>query len=61
MAGYRVVEIPSSDRGLIDPDALRADLSERTAAIMLTNPNTLGLFEEDILRDRPAGARGRAL
>ena len=49
MAGYRVVEIPSSSRGLVDLEALRANLSERTAAIMLTNPNTLGLFEEDIL------------
>ncbi len=49
MAGYRVVEIPSSSRGLIDLAALRDNLSERTAALMLTNPNTLGLFEEDVL------------
>jgi glycine dehydrogenase subunit 2 len=49
MAGYRVVEIPSSPRGLVDVVALSRNLSERTAAIMLTNPNTLGLFEEDIL------------
>jgi glycine dehydrogenase subunit 2 len=49
MAGYRVVEIPSSARGLIDLAALRSNLSEQTAAIMLTNPNTLGLFEEDVL------------
>jgi glycine dehydrogenase subunit 2 len=49
MAGYRVVELPSSPRGLIDLAALRANLSDRTAALMLTNPNTLGLFEEDIL------------
>ena len=49
IGGYQVVEIPSSSRGLVDLDALRANLSERTAAIMLTNPNTLGLFEEDIL------------
>lgn len=49
MAGYRVVELPSSSRGLIDLDTLRRNLSERTAAIMLTNPNTLGLFEEDVL------------
>jgi glycine dehydrogenase subunit 2 len=49
MGGYEVVEIPSSSRGLVDLDALRANLSDRTAAIMLTNPNTLGLFEEDIL------------
>ena len=49
MAGYRVVEIPSSQRGLVDLAALRSSLSDHTAAIMLTNPNTLGLFEEDIL------------
>jgi glycine dehydrogenase subunit 2 len=49
IGGYRVVEVPSSDRGLVDLEALRSNLSERTAAIMLTNPNTLGLFEEDIL------------
>ncbi len=48
MAGYRVVEIASSARGLIDLEVLRAHLSEQTAAVMLTNPNTLGLFEEDI-------------
>jgi glycine dehydrogenase subunit 2 len=49
MGGYDVIEIPSSSRGLVDMAALRANLSDRTAAIMLTNPNTLGLFEEDIL------------
>ncbi|MHB9116033.1 MAG: aminomethyl-transferring glycine dehydrogenase subunit GcvPB [Thermoleophilia bacterium] len=49
MAGYRVVELPSSERGLVDPAILAAALSDRTAAVMLTNPNTLGLFEEDIL------------
>jgi glycine dehydrogenase subunit 2 len=49
MAGYRVVELPSSERGLIDPDVLRRALSDQVAALMLTNPNTLGLFEEDIL------------
>ena len=49
MAGYRVVELPSSPRGLIDLEALRDNLSGRTAALMLTNPNTLGLFEEDVL------------
>jgi glycine dehydrogenase subunit 2 len=49
MAGYKVVEVPSSSRGLIDLEALRSQLSHRTAALMLTNPNTLGLFEEDVL------------
>ena len=49
MAGFSVQEISSSERGTIDPAILAAALSERTAAVMLTNPNTLGLFEEDIL------------
>ena len=49
IGGYQVVELPSSSRGLVDLEVLRANLTERTAAIMLTNPNTLGLFEEDIL------------
>ncbi len=48
MAGFEVVEIPSRD-GRVDMDALRAVLSENTAAFMLTNPNTLGIFEKDIL------------
>ena len=48
LAGCRVVELRSSERGLLDPSALRTALSDRTAALMLTNPNTLGLFEEDI-------------
>src|SRR5690606_39765607 len=49
MCGYRVVEVKSNARGSVDVDALRAVVSERTAGLMLTNPNTLGLFEEDIL------------
>ncbi|NLG65767.1 MAG: aminomethyl-transferring glycine dehydrogenase subunit GcvPB, partial [Actinobacteria bacterium] len=49
MAGYRVVEVPSSSEGLVDVAALRGVLSERTAALMLTNPNTLGLFEREIM------------
>lgn len=49
MAGYKVVELGSSDRGLIDLETLKAHLSDNTAGLMLTNPNTLGLFEEDIL------------
>ena len=48
MAGYEVVEVPSGDDGRVDLEALEAALSERTAALMLTNPNTLGLFERDI-------------
>ncbi len=48
MAGYEVVVIPSNDRGRVDLNALRSAVSNRTAALMLTNPNTLGLFEEEI-------------
>jgi glycine dehydrogenase subunit 2 len=48
MAGFEVVEIKSNDRGLVDIEALKAVLGPDTAAIMLTNPNTLGLFEEEI-------------
>lgn len=48
MAGYKVLEVPSDERGRIDLDALRAVVSERTAALMLTNPNTLGLFEDRV-------------
>jgi glycine dehydrogenase subunit 2 len=47
-AGYDVVELPSGDDGRVDLDALRAAVSEDTAALMLTNPNTVGLFERDI-------------
>ncbi|MDX1747447.1 MAG: aminomethyl-transferring glycine dehydrogenase subunit GcvPB, partial [Halobacteriales archaeon] len=48
MAGYDVVEIPSAEDGRVDLEALESALSERTAALMLTNPNTLGLFEREI-------------
>jgi glycine dehydrogenase subunit 2 len=49
MAGFKVVEIPSNQEGCVDIEALRASLSHRTAGLMLTNPNTLGIFEADIL------------
>lgn len=49
MAGYEIVEIPSRADGRIDLDALRAVADETTAAMMITNPNTLGLFEQDIV------------
>jgi glycine dehydrogenase subunit 2 len=48
MAGYEVVELPSGEDGRVDIDALEAAVSEETAALMLTNPNTLGLFEREI-------------
>jgi glycine dehydrogenase subunit 2 len=49
MAGFRVGVVPSNARGGVDVNALRGLVGDDTAAIMLTNPNTLGLFEEDIL------------
>ncbi|MBW6464383.1 MAG: aminomethyl-transferring glycine dehydrogenase subunit GcvPB [Bacillota bacterium] len=49
MAGYEVVQIPCDDRGLVDLEALKAVVDETTSALMLTNPSTLGLFEEEIV------------
>lgn len=49
MCGFEVVEIKSLPNGQVDVEALKAVLDESVAAIMLTNPNTLGLFEENIL------------
>ncbi len=49
LGGYEVTTIPSNDRGLVDLAALKAALGPDVAGIMLTNPNTLGLFEEEIV------------
>lgn len=49
MAGYKIVQVPSNERGCVDLEALRQVADEEVAALMLTNPNTLGLFEEEIL------------
>jgi glycine dehydrogenase subunit 2 len=49
MAGYDVVELPSDEDGRVDVDALGAAVGDDTAALMLTNPNTVGLFERDIV------------
>src|SRR5437879_11237164 len=48
LGGYETVTVKSDHRGLVDLDALRQRLDRDVAGIMLTNPNTLGLFEEDI-------------
>jgi len=48
MAGFNVIVIPSGKDGCIDLDALKTAASEKTAGLMLTNPNTLGIFEKDI-------------
>jgi glycine dehydrogenase subunit 2 len=48
MAGYAVKEVRSNAQGLVDLDHLRELLDDSVAALMLTNPNTVGLFEENI-------------
>ncbi|MAK95268.1 MAG: aminomethyl-transferring glycine dehydrogenase subunit GcvPB [Candidatus Thermoplasmatota archaeon] len=48
MCGYDIIEIPSAEDGRIDLDALRAAVGEDTAAMMITNPSTLGIFEPEI-------------
>ncbi len=48
MSGMRVVEIKSDGRGNVDLEALRAECDESLAGLMLTNPNTLGLFDENV-------------
>jgi glycine dehydrogenase subunit 2 len=48
LGGYEVTTVPSDERGCVDMAALREVLDTDVAGIMLTNPNTLGLFEEDI-------------
>jgi len=49
MAGYDVATVPSDARGLVDLSALEKLVDRDVAGLMITNPNTLGLFEEDIL------------
>jgi glycine dehydrogenase subunit 2 len=48
MAGFEVVKVATNERGGVDVDDLRAKADEQTACLMLTNPNTLGLFDENI-------------
>jgi len=50
MSGMEIVELPSDERGNTDLDALKAECDETLAGIMITNPNTLGLFDENILK-----------
>ena len=48
MAGFKIVVVPSNREGCVDLEALRTAVSKSTAGLMLTNPNTLGVFEKDI-------------
>jgi len=49
VAGFETITVKSNEKGLVDLEDLRRVVGEDTAALMLTNPNTLGLFEEEIL------------
>lgn len=49
MAGFDVVEIESNQDGMVDIDKLKEAVDDKVAALMLTNPNTLGIFEKDIV------------
>jgi glycine dehydrogenase subunit 2 len=49
MSGLEVVQLPSDDRGNVDLQALKQHCDENLAGLMLTNPNTLGLFDENVL------------
>ncbi len=49
MAGFKVVVVPSDSEGCVDIEALKAAVGEQTAGLMLTSPNTIGVFEKNIL------------
>lgn len=49
LIGFKVVTVPARADGTVDPEAVKALLSPDVAAIMLTNPNTCGLFERDVV------------
>lgn len=49
MAGFDIVQIKSDKNGFVDIDELKSVLSDEVAGLMMTNPNTLGVFEKDIL------------
>jgi glycine dehydrogenase subunit 2 len=48
MSGFKVMPLPSDERGNVDIEALKAECDETLAGLMLTNPNTLGLFDENV-------------
>jgi glycine dehydrogenase subunit 2 len=61
LLGYRVVTVPARRDGTVDPAAVERHLSPEVAALMLTNPNTCGLFERDVLAIADAVHRAGAL
>lgn len=48
IAGYDIIAVPSTERGVLDMDALKAALTPEVAGVMLTCPNTVGIFNSDI-------------
>ncbi|TJX14064.1 glycine dehydrogenase subunit 2 [Tissierella creatinini] len=48
MAGYEIIEIKSTENGLVDLEALKAAVGEDTAGLMLTNPNTVGIYDRGV-------------
>ncbi len=50
ISGFDVITVHSNDKGLVDVDDLKELMTDEVAGLMLTNPNTLGLFEEDIMK-----------
>src|SRR5207237_6473396 len=61
IAGFDAVSIKSNERGLVDLGELKAKLDERAAVFMITNPNTLGLFESQIKQTTELPHHSRAL
>ena len=59
MAGFEVVSVPSTANGRVDVEALRALAGADTAGLMLTNPNTLGIFDEKHTGDHQGRPRSR--
>ena len=50
LCGFKAIPVKSSEKGVLSPEAVAAIMDEDTAGIMVTNPNTLGLFEENIIK-----------
>ncbi len=50
LSGYKVIEIPSGPDGILEPEAVEEAVDDQVAALMVTNPNTLGLFEQNIAK-----------
>lgn len=61
MAGFKVIEVKSNSEGRVDLEDLKKLVNENTAAIMLTNPNTLGIFEKDIIEISEIAHKNNAL